>query len=523
MEHETSGLRPVHPKRSHGALRIVRRRRSHRPRRWLIQHRDSGVRAALGAGLLVGVWLLWPEPRYQALDQASTVHQPAGDISLSDGLVPAAQASVDVSAKRRLAGEAGAVQARLKQSLRQVAKTMPDIGMPHQPRLDRPTPEGNTPVELLYPALPEITAAAGHPSAAVAEHRGPGEPAAVDPLSDDAPVGRAGAAAEPATAAALENGLASRVGSLRPEIAPDVIEINPAAAPARPEQSDQPRHSQTVALLDVPADMLAPDTGQRRTPTWLRNAVESVVDARPAIAVVIDDLGLNRRGTAALNRLRAPLTLAFLPYATDLDEQTRAARAAGHELMVHVPMEPRSADWPGPNALTSQLGPDELVSRLRSHLRSFRGFVGVNNHMGSLLTADPERMAILMAELRQRELLFLDSRTTPESVAAHEAERSHVPFAERDVFIDNDLELESVLRALAHAENIARRQGYAVAMGHPHDVTIEALKRWLPTLDARGIALVPISAVVARQSCANGLILVGNACARYAVAHSAVQ
>jgi polysaccharide deacetylase 2 family uncharacterized protein YibQ len=119
--------------------------------------------------------------------------------------------------------------------------------------------------------------------------------------------------------------------------------------------------------------------------------------------------------------------------------------------------------------------------------------------------------------------LFLDSRTTPDSVAAREAERTLVPFAERDVFIDNDLELQSVLRALAHAENIARRQGDAVAMGHPHDVTIEALKRWLPTLDARGIALVPISAVVARQSCANGLILVGDACARYAVAHSAVQ
>jgi polysaccharide deacetylase 2 family uncharacterized protein YibQ len=138
------------------------------------------------------------------------------------------------------------------------------------------------------------------------------------------------------------------------------------------------------------------------------------------------------------------------------------------------------------------------------------------------LTADPERMAILMGELRQRDLLFLDSRTTSESVAAREAERNHVPFAQRDVFIDNDLELESVLRRLAHAEDIARHRGYAVAMGHPHEVTIEALKRWLPTLDARGVALVPISAIVARQSCASGPILVGNACARYAVAETAL-
>lgn len=374
---------------------------------------------------------------------------------------------------------------------------MPEIGIPGQLPVDRTATVKGSP-EPPQPYMP------GSP--ALESDGASSEAAMVDTVPDTAVIGRATVA-----------------GPIRQEVVPDPAMIMPAAPPAAPDRSVHPDGGRSVALLDVPADALAPEPGQRRTPTWLRNAVDSVVDARPAIAVVIDDLGLNRRGTAALNRLRAPLTLAFLPYAPDLGEQTRAARAAGHELLVHVPMEPRSEDWPGPNALTSQLGPAELVSRLRSHLRSFRGFVGVNNHMGSLLTADPGRMAILMAELRQRDLLFLDSRTTPASVAAREAERTLVPFAERDVFIDNDLEVESVLRALAHAENIARRQGDAVAMGHPHDVTIEALKRWLPILDARGIALVPISAVVARQSCANGLVLVGNACARYAIAHSAVQ
>jgi polysaccharide deacetylase 2 family uncharacterized protein YibQ len=297
----------------------------------------------------------------------------------------------------------------------------------------------------------------------------------------------------------------------------------PDAAPDQPKPPSDGAAIQPIALLDAPADMHANDHRRGRTPTWLRNAVVTVADPRPAIAVVIDDLGLNRRGTAALNRLRAPLTLAFMPYAGDLKAQTEAARAAGHELLVHVPMQPRSRDWPGPNALTAQLGPAELISRLRSSLRSFRGFVGINNHMGSLLTADRVSMDIVMAELRQRDLLFLDSRTTADSVAAREAERMSVPFAERDVFIDNDLDLSSVLHGLARAETIARRQGFAVAMGHPHDVTIEALKRWLPSLDARGIALVPISAIVARQWCARTLILVGNACTRYAVAQTTVQ
>jgi len=528
----------------------------------MVQHRDSGVRAGLGAALLLGVWLLWPDPGYQALDRSSqgSTDQAAADARLSDGLVTAAQASVDVSAKRQLAGEAGAVQHRLKQRLRQVAKTMPEIALPHQPPVDLAI-EG-APAAHLQPVPPEVAAAAGPvlretaaaaddasatlagsgaPAAPAAPYPLPA-PAAPDALRDTLTVLPAGPAEEPAISTALARDRAASeaatvdlaeaavidrraaaVAAVPPEVMPDPATIMPGAAPAERAAFDDGHDGRSVALLDVAPDVLALKTGQWRTPTWLRNAVEAVPDARPAVAVVIDDLGLNRRGTAALNRLRAPLTLAFLPYATDLDEQTRAARAAGHELLVHVPMEPRSQDWPGPNALTSQLGPAELISRLRSHLRSFRGFVGVNNHMGSLLTADPGRMAILMAELRQRDLLFLDSRTTPESVAAREAERMRVPFAERDVFIDNDLELNSVLRELAHAENIARRQGYAVAMGHPHDVTIEALQHWLPTLDARGIALAPISAIVARQSCASGLILVGNACARYVVAHSAVQ
>jgi polysaccharide deacetylase 2 family uncharacterized protein YibQ len=296
----------------------------------------------------------------------------------------------------------------------------------------------------------------------------------------------------------------------------------PAAARNQSEPSSEAGAIQAIALLDAPADLRADERRRGRTPTWLRNAVVTVPDSRPAVAVVIDDLGLNRRGTAALNRLRAPLTMAFMPYANDLEAQTEAARAAGHELLVHMPMEPRSNDWPGPNALTSQLGPAELISRLRTNLRSFRGFVGINNHMGSLLTADPVSMGILMTELRQRDLLFLDSRTTSDSVAARQAERIRVPFAERDVFIDNELDVDSVLRGLARAENIAHHKGYAVAMGHPHEVTIEALRRWLSSLDARGIALVPISAIVARQWCAR-VAEVGDECARYAVAQTAVQ
>ena len=427
-----------------------------------------------------------------------------------------------VSGKRQLVGAPAVLQDRLQQRLQQIARTMPEIGMPDPAPVGPIVTEGNPPAERAQPEL----AVDSDVSVVLAGERanGPAATAVAHPPAATAQALIAQRQEDGSSSAAAPPYQSSDAASIRPA-ARGVVQdgVMPAAAPKESGLSSEAGAIQSIALLDAPADLRANERRPGRTPTWLRNAVVTVPDSRPAVAVVIDDLGLNRRGTAALNRLRAPLTLAFMPYANDLAAQTEAARAAGHELLVHMPMEPRSDDWPGPNALTSQLGPAELISRLRTNLRSFRGFVGINNHMGSRLTADPVSMDILMTELRQRDLLFLDSRTTSDSVAARQAERIRVPFAERDVFIDNELDVDSVLRGLARAENIARHKGYAVAMGHPHEVTIEALRRWLPSLDARGIALVPISAIVARQWCARDADLFGNECTRYAVAQTAAQ
>ena len=132
-------------------------------------------------------------------------------------------------------------------------------------------------------------------------------------------------------------------------------------------------------------------------------------------------------------------------------------------------------------------------------------------------------MALVMAELRSRGLLFLDSRTTAQSVAAAEARRAGVAHAVRDVFLDNDTDLASIRRQLALTEQIARRRGSAVAIGHPHDATIEALRGWLPTLEQRGFVLVPISTIVARQSCADGTLASAAACGMYVSAHNTVE
>ena len=143
--------------------------------------------------------------------------------------------------------------------------------------------------------------------------------------------------------------------------------------------------------------------------------------------------------------------------------------------------------------------------------------------MGSLLTADRPKMDEVMTELKARGLLFVDSRTTSKTVASTEAQRFGVPHAERDVFLDNEADLDAIRRQLAATERIARRRGVAVAIGHPHDLTIEALRGWLPTLEERGFVLVPISTVVARESCAHGLLIAADACGRYVSAHNTIQ
>lgn len=251
-------------------------------------------------------------------------------------------------------------------------------------------------------------------------------------------------------------------------------------------------------------------------PSWLNNAAaSSFIEDRPVIAVVIDDLGLNRSGTRALNALPGPMTLAFLPYAGNLAAQTQAARDAGHELMVHMPMEPFGSEWPGPEALLTSLDHDQFVERLEKNLNRIEGYVGVNNHMGSKLTSDPGRMDLVMRILRERDVLFLDSKTSARSVAADMANRNGVPNTYRDVFLDHVIDIGQIRRQMALVERIARRTGSAVAIGHPHGATIEALQTWLPTLAARGFALAPISAVVARRACDDNLLIAHETCGRY--------
>lgn len=214
--------------------------------------------------------------------------------------------------------------------------------------------------------------------------------------------------------------------------------------------------------------------------------------AAPKIAVVIDDMGLNIPGSERAARLPGFVTLSYMPYASHLAQQTEAAHAAGHELILHMPMEPLGHEDPGPGALLTSLPADEMRARFDKALDSFPGFDGVNNHMGSKFTADEAGMEMVAGELQKRHLFFLDSRTSARSVGEAVAHARGIPAARRDVFIDDDLSPSAINAQLAQLERIARHKGAAIAIGHPHDATLAALEAWLHDAQKRGFKFVPL-------------------------------
>lgn len=269
------------------------------------------------------------------------------------------------------------------------------------------------------------------------------------------------------------------------------------AAKFTPSSPQSPSSPERV-VMTIPSPQSPNPVG---VPAWRRYAVRAeVTDGHPLIAVLIDDAGLNRRNTARLVDLPGPLTFAFMTYADALEKQSAAARAHGHELMLHVPMEPLDhALNAGPNALETELDSAELRRRINWGLDRLEGYVGINNHMGSRFTAWEPGMALVMQELKRRGLLYVDSRTIADSVADRIAERYSVPHADRDVFLDNDEEGAAVTERLVDLEAVARKHGMAIGIGHPHDGTIAALAEWLPTLAQKGFILVPVSTVVERR------------------------
>ncbi len=271
-----------------------------------------------------------------------------------------------------------------------------------------------------------------------------------------------------------------------PEL-PPLGQISPLAAAPDPALIQQ----SPVGPLPV----ISPD-GRESWRVYARRFDKS--DKRPRIAIVLTGLGINARtAQTAVQGLPGQVTLAFVPYADRLRALTARARAAGHEVLLAVPMEPMDFPQvdPGPQALLLSLTVGNNQKRLEWALSRASGYVGITNFLGSRFTKSRKQTRALMRNLKARGLMFLDSYSAPASTASDVATRVGVPWVNNEIYLDEQTSAAAIDGMLEKVERIARETGHAVAIGNGYPVTIERVAKWASKLEQRGLVLAPVSAL----------------------------
>ena len=215
----------------------------------------------------------------------------------------------------------------------------------------------------------------------------------------------------------------------------------------------------------------------------------------PKLAIIIDDMGYHRVRGEAIVALPGPVTCAIIPQTPWGPRLAERAAANGKEVMIHLPMETgnRPLDEGGINSSMSR---GQLVRTVREAFIRIPQARGVNNHMGSILTADKHAMRWLMQELASNHYYFVDSRTTPDSIAQQVAIQSGLRTAGRDIFLDNERDFQAINEQMNKALAVAKRKGSAIVIGHPYPETVAYLQFVLPLIEKAGIELVPVSALL---------------------------
>lgn len=227
---------------------------------------------------------------------------------------------------------------------------------------------------------------------------------------------------------------------------------------------------------------------------WLSIASE---DIQPKLAIVIDDWGYRSRAAEPLLSYPFPLTMAVLPYLAQSQELAHRAASLGHEVILHQPMQPLNVYLDmGPGGIYVDMSGDEIRSRLLSNLQHLPMVSGMNNHMGSKATTDPHTMEVVLATLKELELFFLDSRTSPLTITQTIAEMIELPYAINDFFLDNVNETEAIKDQIRLAIQMAKRRGQAIVIGHVRVHTATALWEMIPEIVESGVQLVPVSSVL---------------------------
>jgi polysaccharide deacetylase 2 family uncharacterized protein YibQ len=239
--------------------------------------------------------------------------------------------------------------------------------------------------------------------------------------------------------------------------------------------------------------------GMKPFDVYARPAVEAVASGKPMVAIVVTGLGINEQGSLdAIDQMPDDVTLAFAPYGKTLTTTVAAARSAGHEVLLEVPLEPFDypQNDPGPQTLLTGEPPRANLDKLFWLMARFGGYVGVINNMGARFTASAADFSPMMEELGARGLGYLDDGSSNRSLAPQLAQGNHVPFSRADLVIDANPSRTSILAALASLEAKAVENGRAIGIVSALPISVAAIAEWSRELEAKGILLVPASALM---------------------------
>lgn len=271
--------------------------------------------------------------------------------------------------------------------------------------------------------------------------------------------------------------------------------------------------SKTPSVYDLSGGTMSPDAEKESTvriqPSPARTGTAPVLlpplhkmrpmTGGPQIVFVIDDIGHRREGEEDLTALRDLVTYAILPNLKYSAYFAKLARKTGAEVILHQPLETVDGTVPGPGLITGRMSAYQITEMLHRNLETVPGALGINNHMGSLGTADPFVMDILLSELKFKGMLFLDSFTTPKSLGSRIASELRMPVLKRDVFLDNidsKNEIRSEIEKLARA---ARKKSFAIGIGHYRANTLQVIREEIPRLEEAGFQIASL-AILAQSS-----------------------
>jgi len=217
------------------------------------------------------------------------------------------------------------------------------------------------------------------------------------------------------------------------------------------------------------------------------------------VAIIIDDLGYKARMDSRAVNLDGNITYAFLPHAPFTPKLAEKVHAQDREVMLHLPMQSHEHIHLGPGAITEDMDEIQFTQALKKSLESVPHAKGINNHMGSLITSNEERMHWLMKNIAANELFFIDSRTTSKTVAEKIAQQYDLPNTRRNVFLDHDHNPKAINYQFNRLIKLAKKYGSAVGIGHPFELTLTILEKRIPELENHGIKLISASQLIAYQ------------------------